>query len=68
MIYLSLKRTRKFEMPDHRLRKAELDLELLLWCRDRKAISVSLDFHVSSQSLKASLTYKQYQGNLLNSL
>ena len=31
----TLKRIRRFEKLDYRLRKAELDLEFLLWCREQ---------------------------------
>ena len=61
----TLKRIRKFEKHDYRLRKAELDVEFLLQCRDNNVISNFLDFCVSSQSLKASLTYRQCQLKLL---
>ena len=40
---------------------AELDSEFLLQCRDSIAMPNFLNFRVSSQSLKASLTYKQCQ-------
>ena len=61
----TLKGIRKFEKLDYRLRKAELDLEYLLRCRDSNAIPSFLNFCVSSQSLKNSLTYRQCQLNLL---
>ena len=60
-----LKRIRKFEKPDYRLGKAELDLEFLLRCRDSNVISKFLNFCVSSHYLKASLTYRQCQLKLL---
>ena len=61
-----LKRIRKFKKLDYRLRKGELDLEFLLWCRDCNVVKpIFLNFHVSSQSLKVSLTYRQCQLKLL---
>ena len=61
----TLKRIRKFEKLDYRLRKAELDLESLLPCRDSNFIPNFLNFCVSSQSLKASLMYRECQLKLL---
>ena len=61
----TLKRIRKFEKLDYRLRKAELDLEFLLRCRDSNVIPNFLNFRVSSHYLKASLTYRQCQLKLL---
>ena len=57
----TIKRIWKFDEIDYRLGKAELDLEFLLWCIDTNAILNFLKFRVSSQSFKASLTYKYYQ-------
>ena len=51
----TLKRTGKFEKLDCRLRKAELDLEILLWYRDNNVIPNFFNFCIS-QSLKASST------------
>ena len=59
------KRIQKFEKIDYGLSKAELDLELLLQCRDSNVIPNFLNFCVSSQYLKASLTYGQCQLKLL---
>ena len=42
-----------------------MDLEFLLWCRDSNVIPNFLNFCVSSQYLKASLTYRQCQLKLL---
>ena len=56
-----LKRIRKFEKLDYRLRKAELDLEFLLRCRGSNVIPNFLDFRVSSHYLKPSLTNRQCQ-------
>ena len=55
----TLKRIQKFEKLDYHLCKAEVILEFLLQCRDSNVIPNVLNFHVSSQSLKASLTYRQ---------
>ena len=43
----TLKRIRKFEKLDYRLRKADLDLELLLRCRDSNVIAIFFNFRVS---------------------
>ena len=43
----------------------ELDLEFLLWCRNSNVIPNFFSFCLSSQSLKASLTYRQCQLKLL---
>ena len=60
-----IKRIRTFEKLDYRLCKAALDLQFLLRCRDGNVIPNFLNFCVSSQSLKASLTYRQSQLKLL---
>ena len=60
------KRLRKFEKIDYRLRKAELDLEFLVRCRDNNVIPRSLNFRLSSKSLRSFLTYVQCQSNLLS--
>ena len=44
-----LKRIPKFEKIDYRLRRAELDLEFLLRCRDSNVIPNVLNFRVNSQ-------------------
>ena len=56
-----VKMIQKFEKIEYCLRKAELDLEFLLCCRDNNAMPYLFFFyfHVSSQSLKISLTHKQ---------
>ena len=61
----TLKRIRKFEKLDYSLRKAELDLAFLLSCRDSNVIPNFLNFCVSNQPLKASLTYSKCQLKLL---
>ena len=61
----TLKRIRKVGKLDYRLRKAELDLEFSLRCRDSNVMPNFLNCRVSSHYLKASLTYRQYQLKLL---
>ena len=43
----TLKRIRKFEKLHYRLRKADLNLELLLRCRDSNVIPIFFNFRVS---------------------
>ena len=61
----ALKRIRKFEKLDYRLRKAEFDLEFLLRCRDSNVIPIFLKFCVSSQYRQASVIYRQCKLKLL---
>ena len=61
----TLKRIRKFEKLDYRLRKAEFDLEFLLRCRDSNVIPIFLKFCVSSQYRQASVIYRQCKLKLL---
>ena len=60
-----IKRLRKFEKIDYRLRKAELDLEFLVKCRDNNVIPKFLNFRLANRSLRFSLTYAHCQSNLL---
>ena len=60
-----IKRLRKFGKTDYRLRKAELDLEFLVKCRDNNLISKFLNFRLANRSLRFSLTYAHCQSNLL---
>ena len=60
-----VKRLRKFEKIDYRLRKAELDLEFLVKCRDNNVIPKSLNFGLANRTLRFSLTYAHCQSNLL---
>ena len=60
-----IKRLCKFEKIDYRLRKAELDLEFLVKCRDNNLISKFLNFRLANRSLRFSLTYAHCQSNLL---
>ena len=60
-----IKRLRKFEKIDYRLRKAELDLEFLVKCRDINVIPKFLNFRLANRSLRFSLTYVHCQSNLL---
>ena len=50
---------------DYRLRKAELDLEFLVKCRDNNVIPKFLNFRLANRSLRFSLTYAHCQSNLL---
>ena len=59
-----IKRLRKFEKIDYRLRKAELDLEFLVKCRDNNVIPKFLNFRLANRSLRFSLTYAHSQSNL----
>ena len=61
----TVKRIRKLEKLDYRLRKAELDLEFLCKCNDNNVIPKFLNFRVANNHLKFSTTYKQCQSNLL---
>lgn len=45
-----IKRLRKFEKMDYRLRKAELDLEFFVRCRDNNVISRFLNSRLPNQS------------------
>ena len=60
-----IKRLWKFENIVCRLRKAELDLELLVKCRDNKVIPKFSNFRLVNRSLRFSLTYAHCQSNLL---
>ena len=60
-----IKRLCKFEKIDYRLRKAELDLEFLVKCRDNNVIPKFLNFRLANRSLRFSLTYAHCQSNLL---
>ena len=60
-----IKRLRKFEKIDYRLRKAELDLEFLVKCRDNNMIPKFLNFRSANRFLRFSLTYAHCQSNLL---
>ena len=47
-----IERFRKFEKTDYRLRKAELDLEFLVKCRDNNVIPKFLNFRLANLLLK----------------
>ena len=47
-----IKRLRKFEKIDYRIRKAELDLEFLVKCRDNNLIPKFLNFRLANRSLR----------------
>ena len=59
------KRLCKFEKIEYRLRKAEVDLEFLVKCRDNDMIPKFLNFRLANRSLRFSLTYAHCQSNLL---
>ena len=61
----TVKRIRKLEKLDYRLRKVELDLEFLSKCNDNNIIPKFLNFRVANNHLNFSTTYKQSQSNLL---
>ena len=61
----TIKSLQKFETIDYRLRKVELDLKFLVRCRDNNVIPRFLNFRLANKSLRLSLTYVQYQSNLL---
>ena len=61
----TVKRIRKLEKLDYRLRKAELYLEFLCECNDNNVAPKFFNFHVANNHLKLSTTYKQCQSNLL---
>ena len=60
-----IKRLCKFEKIDYRLRKAELDLEFSVKCRDNNVKLKFLNFRLANRSLRFSLIYAQCQSNLL---
>ena len=60
-----IKRLRKFEKTDYRLRKAELDLEFLVKCKDNNVIPKFLNSPLAKRTLRFSLTYAHYLSNLL---
>ena len=55
----------KFEKTDYPLRKAELDLECLVKCRDSNVIFKFLNFCLANRYLRFSLNYAYCQSNLL---
>ena len=61
----TVKRIRKLEKLDYRLRKAELDLQSLRKCDDDNVIPNFLNFHLANSHLKYSSTYRLCQLNLL---
>ena len=60
-----IKRLHKFQKIDYHLRKAELDLEFLVKCRDNNVIHNFLNFRLANRSLRFSLNYVHCQSNLL---
>ena len=60
----TVKRIRKLEKLDYRLRKAELDLQFLCKCDDNNIIPNFLNFRLANSHLKYSSTYRLCQLNL----
>ena len=61
----TVKRIRKLEKRDYRLRKADLDLQFLCKCDDNNVIPNFLDFRLANSHLKYPSTYRLCQSNLL---
>ena len=61
----TLKRIRKLEKLDYRLRKTELDVQFLCKCDDNNVIPNFLNFRLANSGLKYSSTYRLCQLNLL---
>ena len=61
----TVKRIRKLEKLDYRLRKAELDLLFLCKCDDNNVIPNCLNFRLANSHLRYSSTYRLCQLNLL---
>ena len=61
----TVKRIRKLEKLDYRLRKGELDLQFLCKCDDNNVKPNFLNFRLANSRLKYSSTYKVCQLNLL---
>ena len=61
----TVKRIRKLEKVDYRLRKTELDLQFLCKCDDNNVILNFLNFRLANSHLKYSSTYRLCQLNLL---
>ena len=61
----TVKRIRKLEKLDYRLRKTELDLQFLCKCEDNNVIPNFLNFHLANSHLKYSSTYRLCKLNLL---
>ena len=61
----TVKRIRKLEEIDYRLRKAELDLQFLCKCNDSNVIPNFLNFRLANSHLNYSSTYRLCHLNLL---
>ena len=61
----TVKRIRKLEKLDYRLRKAELGLQYLCKCDDNNVIPNFLNFRLANSHLKYSSTYRLCQLNIL---
>ena len=62
----TVKKLRKLEKLEYRLRKAQIDLEFLVSCSNNSVVPKFLNFRVGTKSLKSSRTYQQCQVNLLH--
>ena len=62
----TVKKLRKLEKLDCRLRKAQIDLEILVNCSNNSVVPKFLNFRVATKSLKSSRTYQQCQLSLLH--
>ena len=62
----ALKNVRKFERLDYQIRKCQLDVEFLNTCLKYNVIANFLQFRVTNETLKDSLTYSRCQQSLLN--
>ena len=62
----TVKKLRKLEKLDCRLRKAQIDLEFLVNCSNNSVVPKFLNFRVATKSLKSSRTYQQCQLSLLH--
>ena len=62
----TVKKLRKLEKFDYRLRKAQIDLEFLVNSSNNSVVPKFLNFRVATKSLKSSRTYQQCQLSLFN--
>ena len=62
----TIKKLRKLEKLDYRLRKAQIDLEFLVNCSNNSIVPKFLSFRVATKSLKSTRTYQQCQLSLLH--
>ena len=60
-----LREVRQFEKLNYKLRKVQLDLDFLCKVKDSDVIPKLLNFRLANKKLQDSLTYNNYQRNLL---